>query len=336
MAHEITKYDGLVMHRKPAWHGLGVVVEDAPSPLAALDLANLGWTVEKRQSGYVTETPEGPVWQAVEGKYHVVRDDTGQSFGTVSEGYTAVQNREMAEFCEALVGEGGVTCESAGSIRGGEKVWMLLKGEHFAVTNKDLIHPYVLVANGHGGTYGFTVTPTSVRVQCSNTLHLVIGSDHYTAERAAFSFHHTGKVRDKIVAARNALKRFGQAVEDTREFIMNANSREIDQDSLSKFLVEVYSRQVAPIPVSPKDESQVRVRERATQAIAEMVDICRRESHACNDGRITPWIAVNGFTGWLQHRKHLSTSEKAASANLFGVNADRTSAAFLQALQLAS
>ena len=47
MAHEITKTDGLVLAGHGAWHGLGTVVADAPSPAAALELAGLDWTVEQ-------------------------------------------------------------------------------------------------------------------------------------------------------------------------------------------------------------------------------------------------------------------------------------------------
>jgi hypothetical protein len=36
MAHDITATDGLVLHRQPAWHGLGVVASEAPVSLEHL------------------------------------------------------------------------------------------------------------------------------------------------------------------------------------------------------------------------------------------------------------------------------------------------------------
>ena len=47
MAHEITQHDNVVLHRTPAWHGLGIVVKDAPTPIEALKIAGLDWNVEQ-------------------------------------------------------------------------------------------------------------------------------------------------------------------------------------------------------------------------------------------------------------------------------------------------
>lgn len=41
MSHEITSTDNVVLHRTSAWHGLGTVVADAPTPREALTLAGL-------------------------------------------------------------------------------------------------------------------------------------------------------------------------------------------------------------------------------------------------------------------------------------------------------
>lgn len=43
MAHEITETDNLVLAGKAAWHGLGVVTENAPTPMDAIRLAGLDW-----------------------------------------------------------------------------------------------------------------------------------------------------------------------------------------------------------------------------------------------------------------------------------------------------
>jgi len=34
--------------REPAWHGLGTIVQDAPTSADALHLAELDWTVEQK------------------------------------------------------------------------------------------------------------------------------------------------------------------------------------------------------------------------------------------------------------------------------------------------
>ncbi len=46
MAHEIWELDGPMYVRKPAWHGLGTVVSEAPDSAKALELASLDWQVD--------------------------------------------------------------------------------------------------------------------------------------------------------------------------------------------------------------------------------------------------------------------------------------------------
>jgi hypothetical protein len=47
MAHEFTRQDNAVLHRTSAWHGLGVVVQNAQNPMEALKTTGLEWNVEQ-------------------------------------------------------------------------------------------------------------------------------------------------------------------------------------------------------------------------------------------------------------------------------------------------
>ena len=127
MAHEIEQHDGVVLHREKAWHGLGTIVENAPTPTEALQIARLDWSVE--QWPLAAQRPDGgylPIKTSVAN----VRSDVGHVLGIVGDGYQPIQNRDLAEFCTALAEQDDVVkIESAGSIRNGAKVWFLLKGE---------------------------------------------------------------------------------------------------------------------------------------------------------------------------------------------------------------
>ena len=49
MSHAITSSDSLFTVRKPAWHGLGVVLDRPPASIAqALEAAGLTWEVVQR------------------------------------------------------------------------------------------------------------------------------------------------------------------------------------------------------------------------------------------------------------------------------------------------
>lgn len=50
MAHEITETDGAVYAGMPAWHGLGRVVEQAPTPAELIEGIIAGWAVAGKSS----------------------------------------------------------------------------------------------------------------------------------------------------------------------------------------------------------------------------------------------------------------------------------------------
>jgi hypothetical protein len=150
------------------------------------------------------------------------RADVDHCLGIVGEGYVPIQNTELADFCEALAEEGDVVrCETAGSIRNGERVWFLLKGESFSVRKKDEVRPYICVSNGHDGWTALRCTPTTVRVVCSNTLHMVIPGKENEAglrvKEATFAASHTKLIKNRIEEAKLALQLYGRALDGTRE-----------------------------------------------------------------------------------------------------------------------
>jgi hypothetical protein len=47
LAYEFTRHDNAVLHRTPASHGLGFVVQNVPNLMEALKTAGLEWNVEQ-------------------------------------------------------------------------------------------------------------------------------------------------------------------------------------------------------------------------------------------------------------------------------------------------
>jgi phage/plasmid-like protein (TIGR03299 family) len=58
MAHEITATDSVLLTGQPAWHGLGILTEDAPNPHAALQMAGLDWNVSMASVSATVEVDE--------------------------------------------------------------------------------------------------------------------------------------------------------------------------------------------------------------------------------------------------------------------------------------
>ena len=177
--------------REKPWHGLGVVVEDAPSSKDALNLARLDWRVVQKP----LFTNSG----LVEGYKANVRDSDNSVLGVVTDRYKVVQNTEAFAFTDNLLGE-GVKYETAGSLQGGKKVWLFARLPREYIMYGERITPYLVFSNTHDGSGAVKVAITPVRVVCNNTLNLALS----TANRC-FSIVHTGDIKGKIDEAKQTL-----------------------------------------------------------------------------------------------------------------------------------
>lgn len=328
MSHEITKTDRIVLHKHAAWHGLGKIVEDAPTPTEALKMAELDWTVEQWD---LEATKEHDL---LEVPTHVanVRSDTNEILAVVGSGYQPVQNAELAEFAEALAEQDDtVTVESAGSIMGGRKVWFLLKGESFEAKSNDIVEPYILVSNGHDGLTSLRCTPTTVRVVCSNTLHMVIPRNgNATRTVAGYNARHVGNIEDKIEHAKAALGLYGRTLETQKEFIGTLAARDVTREEIQEFWLEVYQEQVGAIPKKIKNGHDRRKRDKATEAFAKMGERFDTERNVAG---ATAWNAFNAFTGWQQNDKKYRSEEARINGKMFARTNDSTVDAFASALE---
>lgn len=167
MAHlvDTMAYTGAV-----PWHGLGNSVD----PTTDID----GWI---QQSGLTWRVNESPIFyvangQPVKADGHkgLVRSDTNDFFGTVTDRYKIVQPRDVLEFFRDLSDAGDLRIETAGSLKGGRVVWALAKGHRPIEVGSDRTHPYALLSTGFNGQATHAHF-TSVRVVCNNTLSLSRG-----------------------------------------------------------------------------------------------------------------------------------------------------------------
>lgn len=178
--------------REKPWHGLGTVIREAPASEEALRLAGLDWNV-------VQESIYTPFREKIEGFKANVRDTDRKVLGVVSDRYKVVQNVEAFSFTDELLGH-GVRYETAGSLSGGRRVWLLARLPREYIIAGERISPYLVFSNTHDGSGSVKVAVTPVRVVCNNTLNLAL----QTAQRS-FSMVHTGNVSDKITEARDTL-----------------------------------------------------------------------------------------------------------------------------------
>ena len=191
--------------REKPWHGLGTSVAEAPSSSEALRLAGLDWEVEQQ----AIFTKSG----VVEGFKANVRSTDKKTLGVVSDRYKIIQNKDAFAFTDKLLGA-GVRYETAGSLQGGKKIWLLATLPKEYIIAGERISPYLVFSNTHDGSGAVRVAITPIRVVCNNTLNLALN----TATRS-FSMVHTGDIRGKVNEAKQTLFMADQYMENLgREF----------------------------------------------------------------------------------------------------------------------
>ena len=332
MAHEITATDGLVLHKNKAWHGLGVVVEDAPTPREALTLANLDWGVNqyplsvKLADGTEVEVPN---------RVANFRADNNEFLGIVRESYQVISNAEVADFAEVLGGDNIVKIESAGSIRGGQRVWFLLKGKEFEVANGDGMFEYLLLSNGHDGGSPYRITPTDIRVVCSNTLHATIPmSDNGQLGASAIVLRHTVNLMDRVVEAKEALKNYQKTQDAAKQLMNDLSKKTISNDDLRRFFFDSYTADFGELTMNPLTKKEDRAKSRALSAYDSFSQRFDDERGLTN---ASYWGAFNAYSGLVQHdskgrgKDDADRLAKRENSNLFGLNAVRTINAWARA-----
>ncbi len=365
MSHEIEQNDAVLVRDEQAWHGLGHVVKENQSAVVAAREIGLTWPVDQDKLIALNQEAELALGKCrvslAVGEYdaaraafdafakhqipvtsHVanVRNDNGDRsiLGIVGSSVQVCQNQQLAEFTDSLSDSGQVVIESCGSLRGGKRVWFLARGEGFTVgSDTDKVYPYICVSNGHDGSQSIRVTPTTVRVVCSNTLHMVIPREEGTqVETAAITIQHTGDIKDKLESARASLRHYQSTLARNRELFEALAAKKIDESQAIELFAGAYASNfevATPEDLKAKDD---RIRQIAQNRYERMVKakdlfLARYQSEIGTTGNEdSAWAYMNALTGYFQHDRTVAGKDDADRANnkiesnLFGSHANRS------------
>ena len=268
--------ESMMYTRTAPWHGLGTKVDEAPSSADALRLAGLDWTVEQKN----IQLCGGAKIQNYKAN---VRSSDGQVLGIVSDRYKIVQNNEAFEFTDSIIG-GDVRYETAGSLNGGKKIWLLAKLPETEIAG-DKTEPYMCFSNTHDGSGAIRVCMTPVRVVCSNTLNLALD----TAKRA-WSVRHTGDLQSKMHEARICLQMANAYMGELAKEADRLANTTVTRAQLDQILDELF----------PIDESSSQREKENVKKLKDEFMVCYFAPDILKF-RGTAWGAVNAMSDMISH-----------------------------------
>lgn len=306
MSHELENM--MYVGARP-WHGLGKKLEDAPSIKEGIIYAGLDWDVDLQEIYLDTNNANDYInanFSPINTHKVVVRQSDKSVLGVVGNRYRVLQNSEAFDWFEPFVDSGMVTLESAGSLQGGKKIWVLAKinGE-VSIKGDDTIEKYILLSNSHDGSMSITAGYTPIRVVCNNTLTAA------TSKGAnLLKVRHTASAKITL-----------EMVRDTMDVVNQTFEASIEQyQLLAKRLIKTNQMEDLVKIVLNKKELD------STRSINQFKKIMWLwENGKGNDVpgiRGTAWAGYNAFTEFFSHYA-VSDTDKRVTSLWFGNNASR-------------
>lgn len=256
------------------------LIQEAPTSKDALHYAGLDWEVLQTPV-YMENGIVIPNYKAN------VRSTDNSCLGIVTDRYKIVQNTEAFEFTDAIVGEtenGVVTYETAGSLCGGRKIWLLAKMPVQKVLDDD-VEPYMFFSNSHDGTGAIKVGMTPIRIVCNNTLNMALAG-----AKRSWSTKHVGDMQSKLEEAKLCLQmadKYMQNLDIEADRLANAK---LYKEQIDEILDELF-----PITDNDSDRKKQNVQSAKDSFYVAyfMPDILKFGESA--------WRAVNAMSDMVTH-----------------------------------
>jgi phage/plasmid-like protein (TIGR03299 family) len=192
--------------REPAWHGMGIVLDDYPNRETAMELAGHNFDVALRPIGHLRRNDEGALtWRELPGYKEHFRSDDGITLAVHSDSFEPIQNSTAYEVAELLFDQGfqyetGITLDS------GKTCAITLKLDEPVTISGDnsITLPFGCLSWSHDGSGSLRVRSGTIRQVCANT----VAASEAEGKRLKtdFTFRHTKNVKDRIEDAKAAIK----------------------------------------------------------------------------------------------------------------------------------
>lgn len=317
MAHNIMKNDNMFSVRETPWHGLGEVIQEAPSISEGIRLANLDWEVSLAPLQTVGDQ------RAVKHKA-VVRSDTNDILAVVGPDWTPLQNIDAFNFFDKFLDSGAATLETAGSLKNGEIVWVLAKiaNQTVEIAKNDPIERYMLLSNGHNGLLAVKVGFTTTRVVCNNTLNIA----HNSQASKLIRIKHSSRVKENVDNVKMIMDVANQEFVANVEQMRRLVNKDINQKDVEKYVKLTFFQH--------KDLSSDKVQGNYRKMLTTFERlIWTGAGHDIKNVKGTAWGLYNAATEYITHELG-RTPESRLNSLWFGSNAKLNDTAFQNIMAL--
>lgn len=301
--HEITtRADGTAEFAyagQKAWHGLGQLVPENATVEEMAVAAGMDWKIERAAVKYAT--PYAPASaHEVPGRVVLYRSDTSAPLSIVSARFQEVQPRDALEFFRDMTEAGGYTMETAGTMRGGSRMFALVKAAHdFELPGGDLVATRLLFATACDGSMATHVRPTTVRVVCRNTLAMAMARGDTIAVRHSTKFD-PNSVKERLQKIDARFDAFAQAAELMARTAVTTKKAESFLESL------------LPTPLNGLVQDS-----RAYKQVLALFNGGAKGADLTSS-RGTMWGLLNAVTEYVDHHARSSSDENRLESATFG------------------
>ncbi len=223
---------------KEPWHGLGIAIPEGKrlSIDEAIIASGLGWEVQLKH--VFTEADEH-TRIGILNQYAVCRQKDNAVLGLVGPDYVPLQNKEAFEWFQPFLDTGEATLETAGSLKGGSKIWVLarIRSNEMLVGSGDEVAHYILLSNSHDGSIPVRVGFTPIRVVCNNTLCFAHESQASKLLRVKHTTHILANLQSIREIMNLARKEFYATVEQYKTLM----KKKIDRNDLQRYVKLVFA-----------------------------------------------------------------------------------------------
>jgi phage/plasmid-like protein (TIGR03299 family) len=303
--------ESLFSVRETPWHGLGQVIQDAPTVDEGIKAAGLDWQVELQ-----------PLFTAGGDKvtHKAVTRATDQSIlGVVGPKYKPLQNAEAFGWFQPFIEGKTAHLTTPGSLCEGRKVWVMAEiGDPLTVVKGDEVRRFVLLSNSHDGTQSVRVGFTPVRVVCANTLAMA----HSDTASELLRLRHTSGLAVTMDRVREIMSLANAEFEGTAEQYRRLAAGKI----VNRADLQAYVKRVMMLTDDPKKEGELTKKSAEVYAaILENFDSGRGVADMPKKARGTWWNAYNAVTEHLNYQRGKTADRRLDSlwfGDSFGFNED--------------